>query len=47
MNYKDIFKKYEKSNIPQTGGSDNTSIYGILTLAFGILGICLVKKVRA
>lgn len=47
MNYKDIFKKYEKSNIPQTGGSDNTSIYGILTLVFGILGICLVKKVRA
>lgn len=48
MNYKDVFKKlYEKSNIPQTGGSDNTSLYGVLTLAFGMLGIGLLKRKHA
>lgn len=48
MNYKDVFKKlYEKSNIPQTGGSDNTSLYGFLTLAFGMLGIGLLKRKHA
>ena len=48
MNYKDVFKKsYEKSNIPQTGGSDNTSIYGVLTLAFGMLGIGLLRRKHA
>ena len=47
MNYKDVFKKpYEKSNIPQTGGSDNTSVYGIITLASGILGVYLLKHKR-
>ena len=48
MNYKDVFEKpYQKANIPQTGGSDNTSLYGILTIAFGMLSVYLLKRRHA
>ena len=45
MNYKDVFEKpYQKANIPQTGGSDNMSLYGILTIASGMLSVYLLRR---
>ena len=48
MNYKDVLEKpYQKANIPQTDGSDNTSLYGILTIASGMLSVYLLRRKNA
>ena len=44
MNYKN---KFPSTNIPQTGGSDNTSLYGILTIASGMLSVYLLRRKNA